>query len=770
MVAQFREGRFWEVVVQGASGGFEVLGVQLAAPPPVSRLMFELRPGLTAIYGKNGVGKTNLLRETRRLLALLVEPFHKPTVMPGEAPDQVHFGEANVPHPLSLLYCEGGLHVRQPIVDGGASSLQLSLLDARMDSGFRDPGDPLDEEAQPVDGTKEWETDLLYVMSRLPFDASVDEVEYLLEAGRWLISATPGQPATICDPDPHDGPLRRHWEKSSAEWKRRWGKRKLELRFDEAAAAMDGHSGWEPTFESRYRLDRQHPLGKRRHPGLADPPGLPPLPDLLGLDPLPDFVAAPVATLCYSTLDIRSIWETPDADVGAATVQALPFRLERHKARATERFPLAGRTTEDVLRHVTITANRLLAELFDEPPLLRAHLTTPEDWFRGRAPVRWTASTDLDGPEFDLPRLGRAHRRYAEFAIRRALDQSKTAGARMRGRQAQSQPQAALDDLADSPSTDDGATPTLSFALIDEPEAALHPSAEVTVARGLRNLADFVIVATHSTQVVDNADHVKHMTRPDKGPSRLVPLGVDLDLQHRQFVARQLGQTQGTLALLTRVVLLVEGPMDEAVIRAFLGPELEASRTLMYPMMGTESVPVLPDAGYLFNTTTAPVVVCLDNTDERLMTELKGLLVSEPSKSARRKHLAIARGKNDVKASPEMGKLIDLLSAANDAQRLEQIHPWGFRKRDIVEYLPVDLFRSEAHSWTELKTAFVERMGRSWQHGDGKKFKEFVGISVRTVEEALDRMRLDGADGHDKKRPIEFTRLAERLLQLARSR
>jgi len=41
--------------------GYTVLGVTLEGPPPLGRIHLDLQPGLSVLYGKNGVGKTRLL-------------------------------------------------------------------------------------------------------------------------------------------------------------------------------------------------------------------------------------------------------------------------------------------------------------------------------------------------------------------------------------------------------------------------------------------------------------------------------------------------------------------------------------------------------------------------------------------------------------------------------------------------------------------------------------------------------------------------------------
>jgi len=321
--------------------------------------------------------------------------------------------------------------------------------------------------------------------------------------------------------------------------------------------------------------------------------------------------------------------------------------------------------------------------------------------------------------------------------------------------------------LSESPTA-----PKLSFALVDEPEAALHPAAERQVAQGLKSLADFVVVATHSLQTIDNADHILHVTRGDNGDVQLSRLSVDLTPARRQLEACRLGMTPGSLAALVRVVLVVEGAMDVSVISSFLAPEIEQAGVLLLPLHGTTELTAIPSADYLFHSTDAPVVVCLDNTDAKQVRNLLTQLRKFTDKGRRRHLLQETRSDHSFRRSSEMRKFVDLLDAACEAERLDRIEVFGFRKADIVQYLPVTLIRPDADSWEDLWTDFRALPDTRVGPGAGKQFKSFVGkgYTVKGVEHALDRMRLDLAAGRTLSdvRPVEFTRLAMLLAELAR--
>jgi len=45
--------------------GYRVLGVTIDGPDPLGRIHHDLRPGLSVLYGLNGVGKTRYLAALR---------------------------------------------------------------------------------------------------------------------------------------------------------------------------------------------------------------------------------------------------------------------------------------------------------------------------------------------------------------------------------------------------------------------------------------------------------------------------------------------------------------------------------------------------------------------------------------------------------------------------------------------------------------------------------------------------------------------------------
>ena len=108
-----------------------------------------------------------------------------------------------------------------------------------------------------------------------------------------------------------------------------------------------------------------------------------------------------------------------------------------------------------------------------------------------------------------------------------------------------------------------------NIVLVEEPEIHLHPALETSIMRYLENISERcqVFISTHSTNFLDTADmsNVYLISKPDSVQAQ------KLDFQEAaDYLPRELGLKLSSLFLFDRLVL-VEGPTDEAVIRAWAG-------------------------------------------------------------------------------------------------------------------------------------------------------------------------------------------------------
>ena len=199
-----------------------LVGVHLCAKPPIGRMAIAFRPGLTALYGKNGVGKTRLLAELSRVLSG-ADPA--PAYLTERAKAQ-HFVRTTAT-PMIATYFRSAVHWVWPLsrvlwedadyLTPITEALDAALLAAAPEPAFDDilvlpPPNFMElHQARRTMRRGDWDEVVLIVMDRLGFDAPVEEVEYLLAQGRWLVVNETSTPAYLCDPNPTDGPLRERW-------------------------------------------------------------------------------------------------------------------------------------------------------------------------------------------------------------------------------------------------------------------------------------------------------------------------------------------------------------------------------------------------------------------------------------------------------------------------------------------------------------------------------------------------------------------------------
>lgn len=338
--------------------------------------------------------------------------------------------------------------------------------------------------------------------------------------------------------------------------------------------------------------------------------------------------------------------------------------------------------------------NRLRSTLLDGP-FARLRLTSPTDrlftlpfeWRFSRRDDRWR--------EVSIDKLSRAEKLWAERAIIEAVH-------------------AAL------PTRGDSLRPTLH--IYDEPESALHRSAESHMARSLVDRAsdprNIILVATHSPELLDaSSANVVEVRRSD----------------YRSFVQAlhpasrealgQLGLNPSDLLRLTRVFLLVEGLHDQVLLEHFLGDRLRRARVDVIPLRGGKHLAGTADSRVLFDYTNAHVVALLDNTDvERVSAIWQHAVEAAATDDIDEARRIVTEGIGY--GDGESQYLTTWLTRALDYGLASRLTPQGLPAADIIEYLPVERVVAEVESWDELHRLHSE--ARSAKSGVPRRFKDWL--------------------------------------------
>ena len=352
-----------------------------------------------------------------------------------------------------------------------------------------------------------------------------------------------------------------------------------------------------------------------------------------------------------------------------------------------------------VLVDVSNVANEIYASLLLDAPALEVHVPHPEAMVTGSR-VRWGARRGPQSPFVPIDELSTAERNWAAIAIEMALD-----------------------------------GPQPGFLLIDEPEAALHRSAESFMAQGLMSIADQwgldVVVATHSPELLNQSGaNVNLIRRSDQGlvgGRQIHQLGsegredlLDMGLQPSDLLRRQRG------------FLLVEGEHDRHVLDAFIGDRLRELRIEMLPMRGAGKLTSALDARVLYDFTDAHIFVLLDALDSDYVEqtwESATRIAKTQGTEAAIAHVIQQMGQIKI---DEAKSLAAFMARAIERGLQDRHTPLAMSAPDILDYLPASAFVAGASSWKSLREELERDQGRppsgtefkKWLAKRGTKFSE----------------------------------------------
>jgi putative ATP-dependent endonuclease of the OLD family len=174
-----------------------------------------------------------------------------------------------------------------------------------------------------------------------------------------------------------------------------------------------------------------------------------------------------------------------------------------------------------------------------------------------------------------------------------------------------------------------------NIVLLEEPEVHLHFELERKIFKYLLNISNEtqIFMTTHSTSFID-ASHTNNvfLVKKSEGKTEVQPLENDeLDL-----VTTELGINISSL-LLSKVLVFVEGPTDEFVIRTYLEkfyPEISYSEIGIIQMKGIGNYKYYANAHALevFNSVNLKTIFIID-ADSRDEEEIKIMLEKHPKHS-----------------------------------------------------------------------------------------------------------------------------------------
>jgi hypothetical protein len=305
-----------------------------------------------------------------------------------------------------------------------------------------------------------------------------------------------------------------------------------------------------------------------------------------------------------------------------------------------------------------------------------------------------------------------------------------------------------LDPFAPHPSS------VTRLSLVDEPEAALHRSAESHMAKHIAEASSAddrsFFVATHSPELMNARDAEVIQVRRAEGRMELTPLSdVDRDTMH------QLGLSPSDLLRRQRGLLLVEGLHEELILAAILGEELRRLRVDLLALRGvTALTPAV--SRFIFKYTPAHMFVMLDNLSTQQIadtwTEARELAASGGIERAKALVVEQISGKK-----VEGRALREILTAALEDGEADRLTPYGMSLPDILDYLPVRKLVPGKKTWAELRAQHDAEKGSTPEFRDFKNWlrkARGADLSDDGIREAVSSMDV---------LPPDFTRLLKTI-------
>ena len=266
--------------------------------------------------------------------------------------------------------------------------------------------------------------------------------------------------------------------------------------------------------------------------------------------------------------------------------------------------------------------------------------------------------------------------------------------------------------------------------LIDEPEAHLHPSGAASIVRWCQRMVQHgftVVAASHHEEFLRApADEVTlvHVTSTKvvhdvHTHARTLDAPTTAVLQQ---LAADVGMHPAHMLALQRAILFVEGPLDEAVLDEYGGPQLDAAGVKVIPIHGTRNLEGLVSAE-LATQLGIKMGVLTDATDPTTIAE-----------RSRRKW------------SSEERKVVKLIEMAEE-KGLPPPTMFGVPEADLLFALPVEAIRAYVQGpfpgWKELVAECREELGKGPSDSvDWKSYAlENYGLPITTAAGVRDIVR-----------------------------
>lgn len=428
------------------------------------------------------------------------------------------------------------------------------------------------------------------------------------------------------------------------------------------------------------------------------------------LESWPDWASIPVLGLGRTTvledqgLRVLRVGGEVENDVDQRTREMVVAEFPELVMASDSEEVLLDPKAEDLIAEVETLSTTIFERLFGSGSTLKFMVGRPNDWFQGTAPS-WVLRSSA-GRYLPLKELAWSQRRWSLIAVRMAL--TDMAGKRLRKpRAAESENGSpALTMLVQLTNAWETNQPQINVLLLDEPELGLHRSAEERlpdVLNAVASISAHTFVATHSPRLLDapflrtvrvGAESLGTLSSLNTQPSS----GTSDDLS---LVADALGLSKSDLFLMVKLFVCVEGVHDEVVLNELLAASFDSSSVQMLRMGGAKGMKDKLIAPVIFDYTDARMLIVLDNLPE--VASLWAEVVSAHQSGSSNRARALLRDLKDRYRSGEGEWLAELGLEAVRRGVLDRVEIVGLSLPDIVCYLPVEeVLGGQAEDWAPV--------------------------------------------------------------------
>jgi energy-coupling factor transporter ATP-binding protein EcfA2 len=379
----------------------------------------------------------------------------------------------------------------------------------------------------------------------------------------------------------------------------------------------------------------------------------------------PGWVPLPVVPCCDLISLGHELAMVPESSLDLASQHTLEY-LDRfdHLVDMVGDVMVVDAKVQDAIDRLSQQATVMLATLLLDAPPLRCRLRPPRQWFNGQC-VEWDAWDRQSSTEVPIRALSDAQRRFAVAAIEAALR---------------------------------GHMPGPDICILDEPELGLHPDAQRYLAAGITpavsDMGMTILAATHSAALLSHPGSRLHYVDRSSGLSEVRSLPSLL------LKDPPPGLSPPDLLQFVRSYVIVETADEAAIITTLIGDQLDEFIAKVVAVGGARALQPLSDSHLIFDFTSANVVVIVVHAQSDALraawNAVKGSTGSDREEAFRNFQELTESGTGATKV------LGDFCHDAIERGHEQRIDLFGFRRTDIIEYLPVTEFAALG-DWNEVE-------------------------------------------------------------------